>query len=275
MADLGERISVVIPTYQRREQCVRAVRSALEQEPPPLEVLVCDNASTDGTEKEFRGWAQEDPRVRYLRLDQNPGTPGPARNLGAHAAGGDWLAFLDDDDKWLRGKLEIQIRQLGEGRYDVVASDAIRSSGGLYFGMAAAMEPTRDDFLAHNPIIVSTAVVRRDSLLAIGGFSTKAAGFDISGVEDYALWLALSEGGARFLISPEPLIEYRDHGARMSDHAFRHEAAVAAVRWRQWLRNPGRAPVLSSALRGTVDAIRWRIGRPARSTAGAARAKRS
>ena len=163
------RISVVIPTYQRAHDCHAAVMSALEQELPPLEVLVCDDGSTDETEALFTRLAQEDPRVRYLRLAENRGTPAPARNLGIANALGHWIAFLDSDDRWLPAKLAKQSKFLAEDGYDVVASDATRISGGPYFDLHEREEPGMKEFLKHNPIIVSSAIART-VLAAAGAF---------------------------------------------------------------------------------------------------------
>jgi glycosyltransferase involved in cell wall biosynthesis len=253
------RISVVIPTYQRLEACKRAVSSALEQELPALEVLVCDDGSTDGTEEHLREWAQREPRLRYMRLPRNHGTPAPARNLGIQQARGDWIALLDSDDQWLPSKLAVQNQFISAGRYDVIASDAAKVSGGAYFGLSLPREPTRDEFLIHNPIIVSTAVARRSLLLSVGGFPRSVGGFKITGVEDYGAWLALVTLGARFLVIPRQLVTYADSGDRMSSAVARQEASVAAVRWRLWLRRPHDVALLRSALRGTLDAVRSRI----------------
>jgi glycosyltransferase involved in cell wall biosynthesis len=254
------RISVVIPTYERLEACRSAVSSALEQELKPLEVLVCDDGSSDGTQEALEGWAGEEPRLRYLRLPSNSGAPAAARNLGAESARGDWVAFLDDDDRWLPEKLRIQSEAIATERYDVVASDATRRSGGSYFGLDRPLEPDRAELLRHNPIITSTAVVRRPLLLAAGGFTDSAAGVSITGVEDYAAWLNLAYGGARFIVLPDELAVYEDTGAeRVSSAAARQEAEVAAVRWRLWMRRPHDMAVLGSALRGTADAVRMRF----------------
>lgn len=262
------RISVVIPTYQRLEGCKRAVSSVLNQEVQPVEILVCDDGSTDGTQDALESWASEEPGLRYLRLARNHGGPAEARNLGTKVAQGEWVAFLDDDDWWLPNKLAVQGRHLATGRYDVVASDARRTSDGPYFNSGAATEPTRSDFLVHNPIITSTAVARRSSLLSAGGFIRSALGLSITGVEDYAIWLALAYRGARFLVVPEQLVMYEDlEEERVSRGAARQEAEVAAVRWRLWLRRPRDVAVLGSAVRGTIDAARWRI----RGSAGAVR----
>lgn len=255
-------ISVVIPTYQRCTECRRAVQSALDQKHPALEVLVCDDGSTDDTEAVFTALSKEDPRVRYLRLPENRGTPAPARNLGVAEARGDWVAFLDSDDRWLPEKLAIQSQFLAQGQHDVVASDAIRSSGGPYFALGGPAEPGEPEFLRHNPIIVSSAVARRSALLAAGGFPASVLGYRIRGVEDYGLWMRLALAGSRFLVLPDQLVLYDDSAAgRMSDSTARQEAAAAAVRWRAWLSRPRDGAALGSALRGTADAARLRFGR--------------
>ncbi len=260
MSSAEPRISVVIPTYQRREQCARAVASALEQGLAPFEVLVCDDGSTDGTEDLFRRMSADDPRIRYLRLQENQGTPAPARNLGVSSARGDWIAFLDSDDRWLPEKLTVQGELLAGGRYDLVASDAIRASGGAYFGLDGMKDPDLGELLSHNPIITSTAVARRSSLLAAGGFPRSAMGLSVGGVEDYGLWLKLAHDGARLAVLPDCLAVYEDGSApgQLSAQASRQEARVALLRWRLWTRHPLDGAVLGSALRGSVDAARAR-----------------
>ena len=260
MTSADPRISVVIPTYQRPDECRRAVESALEQELPPLEVLVCDDGSMDRTQAELESWAQEEPRLRYLRLQRGQGGPAAARNLGIEMAHGEWIAFLDDDDRWLPRKLRIQGEVIASGAYDVVASDAERTSGGPYLGLDQPAEPDRTEFLRHNPIITSTAVARRSSLLSAGGFTRSAMGMAITGVEDYATWLGLAYRGGRYLVLPDRLVTYNDEETeRVSRAVVRQETEVAAVRWQLWLRRPHDPAVLASALRATADAVRWRI----------------
>jgi teichuronic acid biosynthesis glycosyltransferase TuaG len=251
------RISVVIPTYERLEDCKRAVRSALEQELQPLEVIVCDDGSGPPTQRELEGWAADEPRLRYLRLPRNFGAPAAARNLGTEHAQGDWVAFLDDDDQWVRGKLRLQAEAIARGRYDVIASDASRASGAAYFGLQEEAEPDRAEFLRHNPIITSTAIVRREPLLAAGGFTDSALGISITGVEDYAAWLNMANRGARFLVLPDRLVVYEDtREQRVSRAVARQEAEVAAVRWRHWLGRPADAALLRSSLHATAQAVR-------------------
>jgi glycosyltransferase involved in cell wall biosynthesis len=92
-------VSIGVPTYNRAATLERAVASALMQTHRQLEVVVSDNASTDGTEELCRRWAEREPRLRYLRRSQNVG---PTANFNGvlAACGGDFVLLLADDD-WL------------------------------------------------------------------------------------------------------------------------------------------------------------------------------
>lgn len=96
-------VSVVIAAYNAELFLERALRSALNQEGVDLEVLVIDDASGDGTAEVAK--QQNDPRIRYIRLDQNSG-PAAARNRGFAEATGDWIAILDADDAFEPGRLK-------------------------------------------------------------------------------------------------------------------------------------------------------------------------
>lgn len=99
-------VSIVIPTRNRAVFLSHALKSALRQRDVTFEVIVVDEASTDQTPTLLA--AVDDRRVRVIRHDVVRGLPA-ARNHGADAARGDWLAFLDDDDLWAPDKL---LRQL-------------------------------------------------------------------------------------------------------------------------------------------------------------------
>jgi glycosyltransferase involved in cell wall biosynthesis len=99
-------VSVVIPTRDRPRRTRAAIGSALGQTLPPLEVIVVDDGSAEPFEFDH-------PKVRLIRNDEPRGAAA-ARNRGLDAAAGEWVAFLDSDDRWLGGKLERQFERLGE-----------------------------------------------------------------------------------------------------------------------------------------------------------------
>ena len=100
-------ISVIIPTYNRKNTLPRAVESVLNQIYKPIEIIVIDDGSTDGTKEMF---SEMYPLVRYI-YQANSGVSS-ARNTGIKSASGDWIALLDSDDEWLPDKLDRQVKLL-------------------------------------------------------------------------------------------------------------------------------------------------------------------
>jgi teichuronic acid biosynthesis glycosyltransferase TuaG len=227
-------VSVIIPTYQRRDQCVVAVASALAQSVPPLEVIVSDDGSVDGTREAIEALASTDSRVRYLVASSPSGRPALARNLAIDLARGDWIAFLDDDDEWLPQKLERQTPLLS-GQDAVIASNARRTSGGAYFSSTEVRRPEWAEIVRDNPVIISSALVRRDVLVSAGGFRTSEK---LVGIEDYCLWLDLAQSGVSFAILPEVLVVYCDTGNRLSSMPLAQQRRVVAYVAERWVRRP-------------------------------------
>lgn len=108
-------VSVVIPTYKRPNLLVRSLHSVLGQSFNDLEVIVVVDGSKDGTPQMVA--AIGEPRVRVIVHERNKGAPA-ARNTGIKAAKGAFVAFLDDDDIWLPGKLEKQMQAIAD--YDAL-----------------------------------------------------------------------------------------------------------------------------------------------------------
>lgn len=108
------RVSAVIPTVGRPDLAIRAVRSVLDQTLEDLEVVVV----LDGPDPDARARLRslEDPRLRVVELPVRS-RQGAARNAGVEAARGSWIAFLDDDDEWLPGKLEAQLAVARSSRF--------------------------------------------------------------------------------------------------------------------------------------------------------------
>ena len=99
-------VSAVIPTRNRPELVRRAVRSALDQTYPNLEVVVVVDGPDPATVEALH--TLHESRLRVIALAENVGGS-EARNIGAREAAGDWIAFLDDDDEWLPNKIDLQM----------------------------------------------------------------------------------------------------------------------------------------------------------------------
>lgn len=200
-------ISVIIPTHNRADALMRAVRSCLEQTRPVLEVLVCADGCTDDSRDRIAGIG--DARVRWI---DGPvaGRPAVPRNRGVHEAQGDWVAFLDDDDSWEPGKLSAQLERLKGHDALAVSTNALRVRPG---GMAPVPyftdmpnESGLAELLAENHVICSSMLARRDAVLTAGGFPESPG---LRAAEDYALWLRMARR-TRVLHCHEPLVRYHD-----------------------------------------------------------------
>lgn len=205
-------VSVVIAAYNAAPFIHRAVRSALDQSQPPLEVIVVDDASTDGTPQTVAEFAREDPRIRLVRLERNQG-PGGARNAGIAAARGEWLAILDADDAFGPRRLETLTAFAAQHGADIVADNlnvydiaadqvvktAVRSAQPTLISPRDYFERCRGGDAESFDWGVLHPMFRRAFVEASG-----ARYPDLRHAEDFAFMLELMLQGARFAYTPEP-----------------------------------------------------------------------
>lgn len=98
-------ISVVITTFNRYQQCKRAIDSVLSQTFKPFEIIVVEDSSNSG----IQDWIKDNNfDIKYIQNKTNVGLAA-SRNIGMKQATGDWIAFLDDDDSWLNNRLEESV----------------------------------------------------------------------------------------------------------------------------------------------------------------------
>jgi len=216
-------ISVVIPTYNHAEFLARALQSVRNQTYPYWEAVVVDNHSHDNTDQVVENC--RDPRVRLFKI-HNQGVIAASRNLGINNAKGEWIAFLDADDRWYPARLDTLVRAIkSHVRYDVVSSDEMLIN--IHTGAKRVLRygPAEKDLykallVEGNRLSTSATMVRRRFLV------DHALRFDESKdhvtVEDYGLWLELARCGARFKFIREIHGEYVIHQANESAQLSRH-----------------------------------------------------
>lgn len=203
-------ISVVLPTRNRADTLMRAIRSVLAQSHAEIELIVVDDASTDGTAALLAGI--DDPRLRVLRNDTNLGVSG-ARNRGVHEARGAWIAFQDSDDEWRLDKLARQYAAVREDTVLVLCGDVVVNDLGMSY-MGVDRPEAELDITTHVVARIPGApcwLARRDAVLAAGGFDTAMNCF-----EDWELALRLSERGRVRMINEPLAIRQRTPGSLFS-----------------------------------------------------------
>jgi glycosyltransferase involved in cell wall biosynthesis len=220
-------ISVIIPTFNRRDLVSRALASVLLQEDVDFEVLVIDDGSTDGTLEDLRFLG--DPRVRVFRQPSNRGVSA-ARNRGIAEARASWVAFLDDDDFWAQDRLarhlEVAVSAAADWVYGPVL--VVREDGEV-----VGRVPAEDDHGLTERLRGGTASVTPSTVSVRTSLALDAGGFDVklSAYADWDLWIRLGQRG-HLGHCPDALVAYADHGDKM--------------RVREWATMPGEFAYLVS-----------------------------
>lgn len=172
-----EKVTVIIPTYNREGTIAESVQSVLDQTYSNLEVLIVDDGSTDGTESVIKEFT--DGRITYVRLDKNGGVAN-ARNVGVNLAKTDWIAYQDSDDVWHKDKLEKQMAYAKEypeyaliySKYKLIYQNGVES-----IMPGAPLEVMEGDMfkalLERNVIGAPTVLVKREAFIDAGGFDTE------------------------------------------------------------------------------------------------------
>lgn len=199
-------VSVIIPTWNRAHLLKKAIESALAQTLPPLEILVCDDGSTDNSFAMVR--SLNNPKVKWI-VGKHTGLPAVVRNRGIKKSKSDWIAFLDSDDEWLPKKLEKQLDLIKKTNYLAVCCNAygINSQGERKKYLDYQKDTiTFSDLIKVNYVILSSAVIHRSLLRKCLGFPE---GQKFRNAPDYSLWLRVLTQ-TNFAYLDEILVNYLD-----------------------------------------------------------------
>lgn len=257
-------VSIIIAAYKAVDDLERAVGSVLGQTISDLEVIIIDDQSPDRTFDLAQELSARDPRVRALQLDRNSG-PGFARNVGLHAARGDWVGVLDADDAFRPDRLERLIAIGEESGADVV-SDNLALRDPVTGDISGLMFPT--DWLPSETHVLTPAAfvignignahrirlaygfmkpIVRKSFLDAYSIHYRISRF----AEDYIFYLELLAHRAVWLTTAVAYYEYDIRPGSLSAKVSAEDGQVVAAAERELLSMPAvRAnPELADAMR--------------------------
>lgn len=228
MNGMSPRVSVVLPTFNRARTLPRAIATVLSQNVRDIELIIVDDASTDGTRELMS--AQTDSRVRYVRQERNGG-PAVARNTGIQLARGEYVAFQDSDDEWLPLKLEKQIASLqsagdsaglsicGQIRWDTSSICYLPQ----HSRTGARAGRLREEILHNNFALTPSWLVKREVFERIGPFDES-----LPMLEDWEWLIRYNEQHPAVLLD-EPLMMVWESADSISLNQERYIRALSAI----------------------------------------------
>jgi cellulose synthase/poly-beta-1,6-N-acetylglucosamine synthase-like glycosyltransferase len=219
--------SAVIAAYQAAASIAGAIDSLIAQTLPPIEIIICDDGSSDDLTGALAPYLD---RISLIR-QKNRG-PASARNVAARAASGDFVAILDADDIYYPERLEA-LSELSIRRpdLDILTTDCrvvlgdkfIRNCYHEHYRFATGDQ--RKAILRENFVGPGHMAVRREAFLAVGGLDERFVQ-----AEDWDCWIRMIFSGSRVGLVNEPLAEYRVNPAGLaSDRVRLSEGRVAAL----------------------------------------------
>jgi GT2 family glycosyltransferase len=218
--------SVVIAAYQAAAFVADAIDSVLAQTLQPIEIIVCDDGSTDELGAALAPYAGE-----IVLLRKENGGEASAKNAGARAASGEFVAILDADDVYLPERLEA-LAGLSVDRpdLDILTTDCLIFSNGSYIrncyddDYRFEVDDQRRGILERNFVGPGQMAVRRQALLAVGGFDEA-----FRHATDWDCWIRMIFAGSRAGLVDEPLGEYRVRATSLASNRTSQLEAYVAV----------------------------------------------
>lgn len=205
-------VSVIMPLYNAKNTVAGSVKSVLSQTHENFELIIVNDCSTDISYEIVKALANSDDRIKLLQLAHNSGA-GIARNAAINKAKGEYIAFLDADDRWLPQKLDIQLEIFDKYDVPLVCSGyQIIRNNNIKVGSKQPDEwITLSNLLKSNVIGCLTAIY---SVKKVGKMFMPS----IRKRQDYALWLdIIRQHGPAYCVQQELAQYYVQTGSISSN----------------------------------------------------------
>ena len=224
-------ISVIIPVYNGKQFLSEAINSILQQNYNPLEIIVVDDGSTDGTVRLQNSFGEQ---VRYVYQD-NKG-PAAARNTGLVVANGEFIAFLDSDDVWPPNKLNTQINYLLQNlNLEVIIGYTTSFDSEITNANKILLE--KDSVIS---VQLGSALFRKSAFEKVGTFDE-----ELKFSEDHDWFLRAREKEIEMLVLEDITLYHRRHYNNMTEGANQDTYQLTAILKksldRRRLQNDGKA----------------------------------
>ena len=227
-------VTVITPLFNAQDFIGETIESVLDQTYQNWEMIIVDDCSTDNSRDIVKKYEAKESRIKLIELEKNFGGPARPRNVGLDISKGDYLAFLDADDVWLKNKLQVQINEMLVNNLDFTSTDSkfiddnsidtiINKHKIVIFFKKIKRKATLSDVIKGSFISTSSAIVSKNF---ISKFDENK---DFIGVEDMYLWMKiLNEKNVRYKYIRDKLIKYRVSSASLSERGVNQKQAIKA-----------------------------------------------
>ena len=203
---INNKISVIIPTYNRAKQLIRSLRSVLSQTYNNIEVIIVDDNSSDDTKKRID--KINDNRIKYIKLKKNKG-PGYARNIGIRYSNGQFIAFQDSDDIFHKDKLEKQFRNLKRFNSDLDFCKICLNLNDSYKVFIPSIEQEKKIFKNEikNQLLYGNFISTQSILVKKNIIENYMFDYNLPRLLDYDLVLRMATNEVKFSYTQRVLVE--------------------------------------------------------------------
>ncbi len=232
------KVSVIMSVYNIGNMDIleEAVNSILEQSFTDLELIVCDDASTDDTYCTVKRMVSSKIRIVLLHNPVNI-KAGGSRNRCIEIAHGDYIAIMDGDDISHPDRIAKQVEFLdSHPDIDFVGTRSRyfeHEPGDSGEGYWFCSKPQKKDFLYTLPFLHPTIMFRREALEKVGGYSSRKL---VTRCEDYDMLLRMYAAGLTGENIDEVLYYYRQNRISYGKRKYRYRFNEAAIKWRGFYR---------------------------------------
>lgn len=220
-----KKVSVIIPLFNAERWIESTIKSVVNQNYYPIEIIVVDDCSTDNSADIIKKIQRDIPYLKYYRMEQNSGV-GLARNKGIEISSGIYLAFLDSDDIWHSEKLTKQLALFEQNPSVPLTFTAIQyidENGMLIKKKRNIKQRISFKYLLRNTMIATSSVIINRKVVKDCKMPNRKSG------EDYSTWLSILKKYGDALGINEALTSYRISNTSLSHNRaneIRHFYAV-------------------------------------------------
>ena len=227
-------VTVILPTHNAEKTIDRCLTSVVNQTYKNLEIICCDDCSTDSTWEKLTEWSEKDSRIKILRNSQNM-RAAFSRNRCIEQAKGEYIAQIDDDDYCAENRIQVQVDFLNNNAgYDFLGTGIYYFDESGIWGQSERKEgyaPVAKDFLKSSVFSNPTMMYRTETMRAVGGYRVAK---ETRRSQDYDMHMRMYIAGFKGYIIPDLLTYYYRGENSFPKCKYRYRIDEAKIRFKNF-----------------------------------------